>query len=344
MENTQNTDALVWNSMINENRIVRETAEYIKSNYPTDLSIEEIKEIVVFLKEKKRCRYADFRSKAMKEELSQMLGITVGRKDSVSKGKEPKLHPFHVTQKKKDPIHVKKVLITLMIVSGVVIGGYAVANTMDNLQDQQNALNNMSAVTLQIQGNAPTKGGTIVDQCMEESGKRGPEEIQTYTLNKELLVQKIEHLCMINPELFDVYMSNIYFDVDYARLENMDEVFSKLKSDFSVSTELQGLHEKIKDCKSYLDYMLSLGIIYPGRTDYDRIVTAVNNYNALKAAQPNNPYGVYSQLSQEDKNAIIGLRDEYFKYKNKENYRNGDALEQMAITANNELGGRPNGS
>lgn len=331
----------VWEGIIRANTELTDLAVFINSKHPNNLEIEKIKENIKLLVDGFGCTYTGIRNGSADELLLPLLGIDSGKIDSVEDSNEKhEMCPLKYTRKKVDSkTRVKRWILGLIIASSFFVGANAL---IDNFKDAKDAYKNMSIVTAEASQIENASNDTLVDQCKEIVGYNHGAPI--YSLNLDLLAQKIEYLCSLNKDLFHVYLSNVYFGLESGRLNTMSAVLNKLQHNFKVNEDYQDLYNEIKDCSDYLDYMLSLGLINSDRSDYSDIINAVNKYK-MYANESNNlwPYGSLTESEQKEINKI---REAYREYKNIQNYKNGDEIAELKETANlnQDFGGRSSGS
>lgn len=345
-----NDDSIIWQEMIAESNELTKVAEYIKRKYPNNLDIEKVRDIVKLLVDEYDSTYEEIISGKANEKLFPMLGIKEARQESVqSKNNQEYNMPlaFKWEPKQVDKKKVQRLFMGVCLAASILVGANAL---VDNHIDQTNALDNISKVSATFITDKEVKGGNIVEQCMVPAGTNDGHIV--WVLDQDLLVDRIITLCDQDKSLLDVYLSNIYF-IAPDRLDTMDTVLLKLQERFSLNSDNNGyreyfpeLYNKIKDYKYYLDYIISLGVLNPSRSDYKEIMAAIEKYKEYDASPNKSPYGTFAQLTKEEKDLIYRLRDEYQKYKNRQNYKCGDELEEMAdrVELNEEFGGRPSGS
>ena len=125
----------------------------------------------------------------------------------------------------------------------------------------------------------------------------------TVSYNTANIAKDIMSVCENDDSLFDLCLFDVYFNLNYDRLANMDGIFYGLKVEMKSLDENNPLHTKLNDYKSFLEYAfntaVSNGYLEVGSKDYKEILNAVNNYHQYH----------FNELSDSDQKAIRELLD-----------------------------------
>ena len=102
-----------------------------------------------------------------------------------------------------------------------------------------------------------------------------------------------------DPDIFDLCILSAYFNMDYNRLKNMDEVFNHLR--INVIASASPLQENISECSNFLEYALKIsvarGLFEENSSEYQKIYNIVQKYKL---------YG-YDGLEEDDKKIILAF-------------------------------------
>lgn len=130
------------------------------------------------------------------------------------------------------------------------------------------------------------------------------------------IAKDIIEVCTQNPELFDLCMYNVYFDMAYNRLSNMDDVVRYLNIYTESDESLSFIQDKLHNCDVFLEYLIARGFANPNDKDYYQLLEDIKTYKLSTADVPFNTLEKDAQkrieeLIEEFKNNRSNLLNEY---------------------------------
>lgn len=130
------------------------------------------------------------------------------------------------------------------------------------------------------------------------------------------IAKDIIEVCTQNPDLFDLCMYNVYFNMNYNRLGNMDDVVRYLDMYTKNDESLSFVQDKLHNCDVFLEYLIARGFANPNDKDYYQLLEDIQTYKLSNADVPFNNLDKDAQkriekLIEEFKNNRSNLLNEY---------------------------------
>lgn len=113
--------------------------------------------------------------------------------------------------------------------------------------------------------------------------------------DNEGIAKDILKVCSHDLNLFDLCVYNAYDNMNFNRLENMDEVIKFLKIHSKDVAGLETIYNRVDNCSVFLDYIVNRGFLNPNDKDY---------YETLE------DIAIYKELAKTSENAYYGLSDD----------------------------------
>ena len=149
---------------------------------------------------------------------------------------------------------------------------------------------------------------TIVEQNIFYPQSYDVNGDRTIAYSIDGIANDIIRVCERDPQLFDFCMVSTYFDVDWYRLDTMTDVLKTIEIRIEGKEEFKGISEKIQPCNSYIDYILTCGLVEPT----PEMLQAVTTYKAKGYTNlPKEEKKEFDNLIQLYKNAYHDLSQEY---------------------------------
>lgn len=204
---------------------------------------------------------------------------------------------------------LKSLSITAGIVVLIVLGKLGI--------DFFNDYRLSSQVSENIGSIISTEGNTFNRDIVEKN--TGVENIngniiKFYKNNK--IAEDLIKVFTENPSFFDVSLFNTYKNMKFNKLHNMDLVLKNLKDIMREDSAFEALYQNIKDCDTFLDYLVKKGFLDPNDPDYYKILPVVEKYRLLSVTRSDVNEIVYLKLSKEERELIDTITDKYSENKN----------------------------
>lgn len=313
--------------MINAKSDYHNIAEYIIMRFPTKFGIEEAKEIAEIFVKSNGFTKEEILSGQRDKQIYEMIKLFIYKPKSVV-NKQPQKQAFETETIKPSPSPIEVALKTIKknidpktaakftaytLAASMLFGFYA--NNYRDIKRSEEISEDLGMMASQTGSYDYEHKINIVNQNdYVASRKQNGDAIIAYHNDK--IAMDIVNICTQNIELFDICIYDVYFNMEYNRLENMDSVLRYLKSYLEKEESLQPVYAKISDCSVFLDYIIKSGVISSESEEYAEIKEAIKNYKNAKR-----DYEVaFNGLSKSDQRRINdlisgykGLKDEYYK-------------------------------
>ena len=247
---------------IDKNNLYTKVAYYITENksFPNlFFSLEDAKKFAKYLIEDELLIVDDILSGMNDNEIYSLL-IRIGS----LKKKDDKDIPLRT---KKEFISKDK-LIAIILTLTTIGASFAYK---DNKEKEINDIISSKVSVINAEGKKVSilkNNEYVVPHTLDENGER------VIAYDSRGISNDIINKCSNNPELLELCLYNIYFDMNYERLSNMDDVIKWLKYTTETNDELMSIYNEIKDCSVFLDYLVKKGY----SNNDDNILDAVNKY------------------------------------------------------------------
>ncbi len=324
MINLDTTDVI---KMVNENSDLVRIAEYIGEYVKDVFEFTEAKEVATYLVKNLGYTKEEILNGKANKYIVAMARYKMVSAKSVEKEPNSKEKAKVPLKTKKKKISKKVIATALASLIGVsfVIGGikYGVDSISEYKEDTEIA--NMIGMLAQDEGEA----GNIISQNTY-GFYSGSKRTTAYKVDK--IAEDIIDICIQNPDLLDITLYRTYFDMNYNRLDNMDDVIRWLKIYASNDESLNFINDKLKDTTVFLEYVLNCTISSDDK-DYKEYQDAIVIYKALKE---NNDY-VYDNLPKDTKKSITKLIN---KFENKRDSLYTEYKDDLETLLGSDDGGR----
>lgn len=319
------TDNLI--KLVNENSDIVQIAEYIFEFSGKYLEFEEAKKIARYLINEENFKKDEILAGLANAKIFSIMQYKRMKVKSVQAAEksESKI-PFKTVKKKMNP----KVIATgLMIIFSISSLAYLKQGVRDYKEDVEVS----KLISMITTGNEENKNIVAKNSYGLNHGDERVVAYDNYGIASDII-----QVCLQDPKLLDLVLFRTYFDMEYNRLSNMDEVIRRLAFNAKDDDNLKFITDSLDNCSSFVEYIFKKGYISVNDRDYDLYLNAVNEYNS---AMSDFKYP-YNNLSKETKNLIDNLISEYRKDKSDLYSEYKDNLGVAAGISNDDLskGGR----
>lgn len=296
-------DTVSMMKWVNENSDYLRIGEYIIYKFNVNITPQESKKLGEFLMWQM--------GYSKKEVLSGLADDAIRKLVSQQKTKENSIRKENETVK-NPPLKTKKVKINKKKVVGVLASFMAVAaiysfaikptytTTMKNMEVSKT----LGMMASEIGSDDYKYGRNIVSQNTYHAS-RDDSGYPVIAYHNDGIAKDIIKVCTKDASLFDLCMYNVYYNMDYNKLKNMDEVVKWLNIYSKDDESLQFIQDKLFNCDVFLDYIISRGFADPNDKEYYQLLEDIENYKKSNDTVP-----LYS-LSKEAQKRIKGLIKEY---------------------------------
>lgn len=321
--------------IIYQNKDYQEIANYIISNFSIKLEINEALALAEKLVKEFDCKKEQILNGYEDKRIKHFLFLKSVRRDSVAEEREERKKVQLKTKKKQK----NKKIIELSLASAIIISGtfYLGKNLVGKIKEK--SLDNKVEDYIAVLSSTPytedyNKKISIVEQNKYVVDRNYDTGDAIIAYHYDDLAADILDICKKDPELFDIVINEVYFDLEN-RLENMDTLFGYLQRYTSKEEDLQSIYIKIKDCDVFLDYLITRGLVPTNSEDYNLLLNDINNYKNLKS----NNNVAFSGLDKDAKKRIEDLIEKYKEQKKLLNTLYSGRLENL-VDEQGEIYGR----
>jgi hypothetical protein len=223
-----------------------------------------------------------FRQRSLKEKKENSLSTKISKKAKqianskiVFKTKDGRKYKWPV---KYAVIAVSSVGMTI----GLLVGGIRIGNNIKIQKEDEEISAYLAELANPGSDNPLANGDTIIDQ---NSVYKSRGEIVYYDVKN--IAQDILDVSLQAPELFDLCIYDVYFNMEKDRLYYMDRVITILKEKMAKDERYKDLLPKVEQCNMFLDYLIYNGFIEPDADLYYVMEIYKNVGNILKLSANN---------------------------------------------------------
>lgn len=296
MANTKElTNDMVWDLFDNY-----DVVEYIRSKSPVFLNA---KKSVIYANVLKRTRmFSDeeiLNGKADIDIEGFIKAEEASYKAILKQEEERKCLPIKPKKQKISPTFFKKLILTTL--AGASIVSIASLHSK-SLQDNEKVQDDVSKYIGMLASDRDSidylhKRNIVAQNSYTKEGDMS----NTIIYNLPNIALDIIKVTNNDPNLFDLCILDTYFNLNYNRLRNMDEIMEHLKINILASNPDSPLQEKADLCSSFLDYVLNIcikrNLINYGDQEYEHILEVISKYKIVG----------YNALNDNEKNTISML-------------------------------------
>lgn len=305
--------------MVNENSDYYKIAEYIINKFNLNIEIYEGKEIAKYLIKNLRYTKKDILEGKADIRIKNILNLNKLKSNSVaSKNEKVQDIPLKTTKIK---INRKKVTTALLsVVAMTMVFNFAVKPAYGNMKHQSEIRQSIGMMAASPGTDAYEHKQSIVAQNTYSTGSFDNRGFPIYAYHNDGIAEDIIKVCTQDAELFDLCIYNVYFDMAYNKLSNMDDVIKYLKMYTKNDESLTFIYEKVGNCEVFLDYLVNRGFISPNDKNYYDVLSDIENYKTLMSTR-DVPFNGLSAKSQDRIEELISEFKEngenlYNEYKN----------------------------
>jgi len=337
INNIEEDESLVWQNAFKEQRQLLDLAMDFKIKFESDLSVEDIQNILYKLNEEKYS-ILDFIEGRADEEICNIIYAREAYLRSLKFKEEDKRRALEVKKEK-----MLKQAVAVVLAGAIAIGGAyaAIKGINHNIEKNQDAEDVNKNIGMLASMQLEDEGLNIVEQSTKILGYK--DNVPSTVIDLDIMANKIMQVCENDHELFDVTIANIYFDIEYARLSHMDRLFKILETLTKDKEEYKYIYDKVSNAEVFLDYLINENIISKDNPKYEEVLNIIQRYKDLKVY---NREIAFEVLESKDQYIITQyLINNYRNFKYDENYKQGMYIDDLVDKIFEEgVGGRNSGS
>lgn len=329
-------ESLVWQNAFKEQRKLLDLSISIKQKFESDLPLEDIQKILQDLNNE--YSIIDLTDGKADDKIVEMIYARESYYRSIKYEEENKRIALNVKKEKMFRQAIAVILAAATAIGGAALAIKGINHEMEKKEDARNASLNIGILA---SATIDDQDKTIVEQCYKILGYKNNVSAEAYDL--DMMAEKVLKVCEKNPELFDLALANIYFELEFARLDHMDRLLKKISIAIQDKEELKSIYNDIGECEVFLEYLVSKNIISKNHDKYPEIVKIVEKYKAIR---PTNQGYAFEVLTDGEQYVISHyLIENYKNYRDDQNYKLGMYIDDVVDKELEEgVGGRPSGS
>lgn len=290
------TDSVI--KMVNDNNYYHNITVYIMKNIPDTFTLEEARKLAKYLIIEQGFSYGEILKGYADYIIQKESALKRVKVNSVLQASERNEGIVLRTIKKFiDKMDLKKVItfILAIVASAVVTNEISeFQNFIDESQLVNDVPQNIGMLAAEEKSEDYVNKRTIVAQNTYQVGFEGNgQPIVAY--NSDGIAKDIIMVCNKDASLFDLCLAETYFEMNYNRLQNMEDVFKLLKIYLASDPAFAHLFSQIADCDVFLDYVFKKA---GNNKSYPSLLSAINEYKKV---------GSFNFLSSESQKAIQSL-------------------------------------
>lgn len=299
--------------MVNNNNGYYKIGEYIISRFNVNMNINMAKEFGKRL----ILQYGYKKEQILNGEADEIIEFELDSK--INKSKEIINIPLKTTKTRNTKKVVVGAIASLLAVT--TIYSFGIKPAYNEMKENDEIKKSIGMMAAEVGSEDYENKRNIVSQNTYKVGL-DDRHYPIVAYHNDGIAKDIIQVCTKEPELFELCMYNVYFDMNYNRLKNMDEVVRYLKNYTEKDESLAFIQNKLSNCNVFLDYLITNGFANPNAKDYYQLLESIKEYKNLSS---------FSALSEESQKRIEDLIDEYEKNKDNlyDNYKNN--LEQDEV-------------
>lgn len=284
-----------------ENGKYDDIAVYLMKKYRGDLFIDDALEIAIVLNEQMGLSYEQIASGNYDEKIDKYVKYYAIRKNAVKQENE-QLEDLPLESKKKSTKGLNFVKGAVFTIAAVgLIFAYKL---VDAKRQESDVTGKLGKLASEYGSYEYQEGMSIVAQNTFRVYDKYTKD-STPAYHNDQIALDIIAICNKDPQLFDICMNNVYNEMSYNRLDNMDEVLRCLQGYMATEPALEHIYNRISNEKVFLDYVIDRGFADPNSDSFYKLMGAIEKYKA-------NDYGnSFMSLSEEDQKYIESLMNNY---------------------------------
>ncbi len=294
------TDADVWNLFSNYDE-TKEVADYIMKKYPSFFSKKDAIMHATRLLNDSNYTKQEVLSGNADETIDLIYKAEVYLARSIRNNEESKV-PFKPIKQHKPIITFKRALTFGLAVAAVTIVGKEIKNATKKNDEYVNISQNIGMLTSLPDSEDYLYKRDIVAQNTYSLGNGN------YVYNTNQMALDILEFSKGNNDLFSLALYDTYYNMNYDKLRNIDDVFLALK----INAASENVNEGLNNYNYFIEYVLNdavnNGLVKKDSKEYQRLLNAVESYKMAKLKVDAN-VAVYNNLNDSDQLAINDLVD-----------------------------------
>lgn len=309
MLNDKDTEAMF--RMVNENADYHKIAEYIIMRFNIDLDMQQAKKMAEHLVKDEGFSKEEVFQGLADQSIANRLNFRKSQTKSVHQKDETVTEILLKTIKEKiNAKFVAGALATIMLLSATY--GFVIKPAYEEMQENSEIRQSIGMLAAEP-GSEAYKHKSIVSQnTYQVPGQFDAQGHPIVAYYNDKIAEDILKVCTQDPELFDLCMYNVYFDMSHNRLNNMDTVVRYLQMYSEGDESMTFVQEKLNNCDIFLDYLISRGFANPNNEDYYELLEDINKYEKLKGSSD----VPFNALPKESQDRIEKLIAEFKSNKN----------------------------
>lgn len=310
MINDKDTQAMF--RIVNENADYHKIAEYIITRFNVDLDMQYAKKMAENLVKNEGFSKEEIFQGLADESIANRLNFRKKYTKSVRQKDEVVTEILLKTIKEKiNAKFVAGALATIMLLSATY--GFVIKPSVEEFKENREITQSIGMLVAEPGSDAYEHKQSIVSQnTYQVPGQFNEQGHPVIAYYNDKIAEDIIKVCTKDPELFDLCMYNVYFDMSYNRLSNMDSVVRYLQIYSASEESLSFIQNKLDNCSVFLDYLISRGFADPNNEDYYELLEDINKYEVLKG----NSDVPFNALPKESQERIERLIEEFKSNKN----------------------------
>ncbi len=319
--------------MVNDNNTNYTVAVYIMEKNPNVFNLEEARGVANYL-----MKELGFSSKAILDGAAQadifrQVILKNIRNSSVLKESEEKVKILLKTIKKKvNSSDIEKIIVKVIAVAAACVIVHAAKPLVtENWLDWENVndvSSNIGTIVADMDNSDLQNKNLVVQNTYQVGFDEDGRPLVAY--NSEGIAQDILKVCSKDETLLDICLYDVYFNMNYNRLANMDEVIRNIKNYIGNDGNFNSISSSLQNVDVFLDYLLKIGVVQSNDADYFEVVNAVEAYKRN---------GSFESLSEKEQKVIQDFIKKYQSSK-KEIYETSAAKINDLVSQAETLGGR----
>ncbi len=261
-----------------------QVARYIGERHKGFFSEEEATKFAHYLIDECEFKKAEIMLGDADAEIDEYRSYMEVKQESVSHEKEQVGTKLRTTKKKVNKVNVKKMMASLLLVASISAVAVKGINKLNVKLLDDDISGKLGMLATNIEEDYEHKK-TIVEQNTYVANYGDGRTAATEAYDNNGIARDIIDICIKDPKLFDIVVNDVYFDMQYNRLSNMDSVFSYLRDYFSKEDAFKDLYAEIEDCEVFLEYLVKKGYTNPTDKDYYSLLQDIEIYKGLKDTQ-----------------------------------------------------------
>lgn len=309
MLNDKDTDTLF--RIVNENSDYYHIGEYIITKFNVNIDMITAKKIAEMISKEGYTKEQILNGIADKS-IKNVLNFYKLRSNSVvQKNERVQDVPLKTKKSKINKKFVVAAIIAIISLSYI----FNIKTTITEYKENKEISNAIGMMAAESESEDYNYKRNIVVQNTYRAGmdERGYPVV---AYHNDGIAKDIIEVCTQNPELFDLCMYNVYFNMNYNRLVNMDDVVRYLNIYTESDESLSFIQDKLHNCDVFLEYLIARGFANPNDKYYYQLLEDIKTYKLSTADVPFNTLEKDAQkrieeLIEEFKNNRSNLLKEY---------------------------------